>query len=265
MEVRNWAIQILTSDRLEDKLRKPEKLTDFDPGSPVIITEPTRSLELRLQKRKKEEKLPPLQELACAEKRAVCLHRFAGHELLAVEIMAYTLLAFPEAPSSFRKGLINTLIEEQGHVRMYCRRLEELGARFGSYPLYRHFWTHVSFIRSPLHYISTMSLTLEMANLDFAPTYGNAFLKAGDVSSSHLMGKILSDEIAHVRFGWVWLKKFKPSQSDSWSTWISTLGETLLTPMRAQGFKLSDENRLKAGITPDWIQKMRGYSSQLEE
>lgn len=260
MEMREWALQILTSESLEDKLYQPLILTDDQPGSPLFISEPGRSSDLRLQKRKKDEKLPQLQELKETEKRAICLHRFAGHELLAVEMMAYALLAFPYAPGSFRKGVAHTLREEQKHVRLYCQRLEMLGGRFGSLPLYRHFWTHIPFIQSPLHYVSVLSLTLEMANLDFAPIYGKAFLKAGDKDSSDLMAIILQDEIAHVRFGMQWLKKLKPEDLSDWEAWTTTLQATLLTPKRAKGFYMHEEPRRKAGISEEWIRKLNECS-----
>lgn len=255
--MREWASRILTSEALEDKLFSPDILTDHSPGPAVIISEPARSYELRLQRRKKEQKLPPLHDLKTPDKRAVCLHRFAGHELLAVEIMAYTLLAFPDAPKTFRKGVAHTLQEEQGHVKLYCKRLEELGGYFGSQPLYRHFWIHTPFIRTPLHYISTMPLTLEMANLDFAPTYGKTFLKAGDIASSELMATILNDEISHVRFGLTWLRKFKPQEVDEWDAWNAILKTTIISPNRAKGFYIHEEPRRKAGVSEAWIQKLQ--------
>lgn len=257
MEIRDWAHTILTSESLSEKLLQPETLTDFETGPALIIAEPARSLELRLQKRKKEEKLPALHDLKDQDNRAVCLHRFAGHELLAVEMMAFALLAFPDAPSSFRKGLAHTLKEEQGHVKLYCSRLNEMGVSFGSMPLYKHFWIHTPYIKSPLHYISTMSLTLEMANLDFAPMYGNGFLKGGDEKSSELMATILQDEIVHVRFGMHWLRKMKPDTMSEWETWIKLLENSKLTPRRAKGRHFQEEPRKKAGISAEWIQNLK--------
>ena len=65
--------------------------------------------------------------------------------------------------------------------------MERLGITFGDLPLYRHFWKHTPHIQSPLHYISMMSLTFEMANLDFAPMYGQSFAPFGDIDSAGLM------------------------------------------------------------------------------
>lgn len=259
MEMREWALQILSSERLEDKLYSPVLLTDFTPGSPLFWKDPARSPAMELKKRSKEEKLPAFQELGDAQKRAVCLHRFGGHELLAVEIMAYALLAFPDAPPTFRKGLANTLKEEQGHVRLYMHEMERLGIQFGDLPFYKHFWLHTHYMITPLHYVSIMSLTFEMANLDFAPLYGKAFLKHGDAEAAQLMAQITKDEISHVGFGWRWLKNFKQNDISEWEEWTKTLCSTLITPKRAKGFVLHADNRKAAGIPETWIASLKEY------
>src|SRR3989338_1902699 len=154
MELREWALRILSADTLEEKLLSPAVLTDESPGAPLVFNEPTRPAHMQFNKRKKEEKLPPFQNHGSEENRAICLHRFAGHELLAVEIMAHALTAFPNAPQAFRRGVAHTLKEEQGHVRLYIDRMGEMGLRFGELPLYRHFWNHVPYLTSPIHYVS---------------------------------------------------------------------------------------------------------------
>jgi uncharacterized ferritin-like protein (DUF455 family) len=257
MELREWAISILSADQLDQKLVCPQSLTDHEPGSSLIWSEPVRPTGMSLRRRTREEKLPSFQELNKSDNRAICLHRFAGHELLAVEMMAFTLLAFPEAPKRFRIGLANTLKEEQGHVRIYINRMQQLGIQFGDLPLYRHFWNHTPFIRSPLHYISIMSLTFEMANLDFAPMYGKLFQRFGDPESAKVMAIILKDEISHVRFGWNWLRQFKEIDQTEWDTWEMMLTTTLLNPKRARGFVLQEAARLQANIPQEWIDKLK--------
>lgn len=254
MELREWATRILSADTMEEKLLAPEILTDREPGTPLFFNEPTRPTHMGFHKRKKEEKLPSFQNHHTAENRAICLHRFAGHELLAVEIMAHALTAFPNAPASFRRGVAHTLKEEQGHVRLYMERMEELGCQFGTLPLYRHFWNHVPYLLSPIQYISVMSLTFEMANLDFAPLYRKSFAHFGDEKSATLMDQILKDEIHHVSFGWRWLQKLKGDQTP-WDAWKSSL-TPLLTPSRAKGFVFHPEHRRAAGISEEWIQNL---------
>jgi uncharacterized ferritin-like protein (DUF455 family) len=256
LEVRNWCIRILSATTLEEKLFSPTILTDENPGPALYWDTPSRPVGMEFKKKSKEEKLPPFHEHADADKRAACLHRFAGHELLAVEMMAFSLLAFPEAPKHFRKGLCATLKEEQEHVRLYCARLKQMGVEFGDMPLYKHFWAHTPFIRSPLQYVSMMSLTFEQANLDFAPLYCKSFSKQGDTLSAELMQRILDDEIGHVSFGMHWLQKLKTPEESSWDAWRNSLPERL-TIKRAKGFLVFEEHRRKAHIPEDWIQKIK--------
>ncbi len=256
MEIRNWCIQILGGTTLEDKLLDPPLLTDLTPGPPILWDTPSRPLNMGFKMHSRKEKLPPFHEHNTQDKRAICLHRFAGHELLAVEIMAYTLLAFPEAPKHFRKGLANTLKEEQGHVKLYMDRLAQFGVTFGDMPLYRHFWAHTPFITSPLQYVSMMSLTFEMANLDFAPIYGKSFARHGDELSAQLMQQILEDEVKHVSFGMQWLKKMKDPQESEWDCFQKNSPQPF-TLKRSRGFNLFEEHRRKAGIPEDWIEAMK--------
>jgi uncharacterized ferritin-like protein (DUF455 family) len=252
MEFRDWALQILTADRLEDKLFCPEDLTDISPGPAVFWKTPTRPSGMGFQKHTRQDRLPRVHELHHPDKRAACLHRFAGHELLAVEIMAYALLAFPDAPPHFRKGVAHTLQEEQDHVRRYQKRIEEMGLKFGDLPLYKTFWSYVPHLTTPLRYISTMSLTFEMANLDFAPFYGSIFAENGDPLSSQLMQGIFEDEINHVSFGCRWLKKLKMPTESPWEAWKTALPPRVL-PSRAKGPQFFADHRRLAGIDEEWI------------
>ena len=255
MELREWAIRILSADTLEEKLLCPEILTDEFPGEPLIFNEPVRPVGMSFNKRTKEQKLPHFQNHGVEENRAACLHRFAGHELLAVEIMAHALTAFPNAPKAFRKGVAHTLKEEQGHVKLYIERMGQLGLKFGDLPLFKHFWNHVPYLTTPIRYVSVMSLTFEMANLDFAPLYGRSFAAFGDDLSAALMAQILKDEINHVSFGFSWLNKFKGG-NPAWDSWIENLSPKI-APKRAKGFVVMEDNRRKAGIPEDWIEKIK--------
>lgn len=256
MELREWAISILDGKSLEEKLYAPSLLTDENPGPSLRWDLPQRPAGMGFHRFSKKEKLPPFHEHSDPDKRAICLHRFAGHELLAIEMMAYALLAFPEAPKTFRKGVAHTLQEEQEHVRLYQQRLQGLGTSLGDHPLNGRFWTLTSHLRSPLEYISVMHLTLEMANLDFAPHYGASFARYGDVDSSALMQRILQDEISHVSFGYRWLKTMKPPHLSEWQTWLTTLSP-ITSPKRARGFIFQEAPRKAASIPQEWIDHLK--------
>ena len=255
INVDEWALRIVTSSSIEDKLYAPKEIS-YHPFCVQKVDEPVRSSQMRFHRRSKSEKLPKLHELEKVENRALCLHRFCGHELLAVEIMANAILSFPEAPISFLKTIAHTLREEQEHVRLYMNILQSMGMEFGSQPLYRHFWSHVKFLHEPIQYVSMMNLTFEMANLDFAPMYGQAFFQYGDENAGNLMARIFKDEIGHVRCGWHWLNKFKSKDQDAWDAWRTSL-TPMCKPKRAKGPQFHYEGREKAGVSSTWIRKLK--------
>lgn len=256
MELKEWATRILSADTLEEKLLDPGLITDTIKGPAIYWDTPSRPQGMEFKRHSRQERLPSLDQHGNQDQRAVCLHRFAGHELLAVEIMAYAILAFPEAPKHFRRGLANTLKEEQEHVRLYIERLNQMGVRFGDMPLYKHFWSYVPHLTSPLEYVSVMSLTFEMANLDFAPMYKKSFAKHGDTESAALMQRILEDEISHVSFGYQWLKKLKNDDQSDWEAWRSSVPEPL-SVKRAKGFVFQEQYRKDASIPDLWIEEFK--------
>jgi uncharacterized ferritin-like protein (DUF455 family) len=257
MELRDLARLILSGNRIEDKLFEPVSLSDNHPGSAEIWTEPVRPPGLEFTRHNpRKDKLPSHEERKHPDKVAACLHRFAGHELLAVEIMAYALLAFPEAPRSFRMGVANTLREEQQHVRLYMKRMEELGITLGDLPLYQHFWAFTKHLTSPIEYVSMMSLTFEMANLDFAPQFGASFKSHGDLASFAIMEQILKDEISHVSFGMTWLKRLKEKDKAIFDTYKDSLGP-ILTPKRSRGPIFNEEARKKCRVPGEWINEIK--------
>ena len=170
MELRAFAEKVLFSTRLEDKLAAPEStITDESPGIAIAApTTPGRPDTLQFSKEKGDTSFARARHLRSDEDRATLLHFFANHELLATELMALVLLKFPNAPAEFRRGILNTLREEQAHTQMYTRRMAACGLTFGDRPVNDFFWKNIANMKSPLDYVTRLSLTFEQANLDFA-------------------------------------------------------------------------------------------------
>lgn len=257
MELRAWAEQILSSPNIEDKLFVPETITDHAPGLQYYWDEPARSIDLRLQWRTNEHKLPNFQTISTPtahDARIACMHRFAGHELLAVEMLCFAVLAWPDAPKAYRRSLIHHIKEEQQHTRLYSDELAKRGRPFGSLPLFRHFWAHLSSCYTLQSFIAMLNLTLEQANLDFCPLYAHLFVLAGDLSAASIMAQILKDEIDHVKLGLHWTKKITKSPL-SWNTYKQNLPISL-SPDRSAGFELYLPPRHQAGLPHEWIEAL---------
>jgi uncharacterized ferritin-like protein (DUF455 family) len=261
MELREFAEQVLFATTLEEKLRTPDRITDEHPGAPLVTpAAPGRPANLQFKPHAAgKSEFPGLHRLEDKNERGKLLHFFANHELLATELMALVLLKFPDAPAAFRKGVFETLKDEQEHTRLYMERMSACGVRLGDFPVSGYFWRCVSPMEHPIDYVAGLCLTFEQANLDFAGHYGKNFNTVGDVDSAKLLQKIYRDEIGHVAYGLKWFRRWKnPGESD-WEAFCHTL-KFPLSPQRAKGFSLNIAGRKAAGLDEHFIAELNVYS-----
>ena len=258
MEIRDFARTVLLTEDLDVKLTPPPgELTDADPGPPFRAEEPGRPPNLRFRTRVA---VPSLEGMHDPAQRRRILHALANHELQAAELFAWALLAFPEAPAEFRRGLVRILLDEQRHTRMYLARVEDAGARFGDYAVNGSFWGKVGTITTPLRFLCAMSLTFENANLDHTEEYAEAARRAGDLKTAAVIDRVHLDEIEHVRFGWTWLQVFKQEDQSAWDAFQANLTWPL-RPAKARGRTFHREGREAAGLDSEFIAKLEASES----
>ncbi|MFO1487170.1 MAG: DUF455 family protein [Verrucomicrobiota bacterium] len=262
MELREFAEQVLFSTSIEQKLQVPDVITDERPGSALVTpASPGRPAHLHFKPHGTGSKseFPGLQRLERQDERGKLLHFFANHELLATELMALVLLKFPDAPAAFRKGVLETLKDEQEHTRWYIERIRACGIEFGELPVSGYFWRCVSPMENPIDYVAGLCLTFEQANLDFAGHFAKGFATVGDADTAKLLGKIYRDEIGHVAYGLKWFRRWKNPTENDWEAFCRTL-KFPLSPQRAKGFSLNVEGRRAAGLDAQFIAELNVYS-----
>ena len=255
MTIKDFCDTILFSESLDDKLSYPEK-SEFSNFKPLNKSpdSPGRPESL-LFNTGKSMKLPSIHTLEENRHRGILMHFFLNHELLALEIMALTLLKFPDLPDSFKRSLLNTMREEQEHARLYINRMTELGVEMGDVYVNSFFWDCLKNMKTPVDFVRTMSLTFEQANLDFSLFYKKAFETCGDFKTATIMDKVYRDEIGHVSAGLKWFRKWKESKISDWDAYVSGL-EIPLSPSRAKGQLYDRDGRNKAGFTDDFIDRL---------
>lgn len=205
-------------------------------------------------------KFPKPQNLDKNDKKALALHSFANHELLAIEMMAAALLIYPhqtEEDLRFKRGILSALKDEQKHLGLYIKRLNELGYAFGDFPLNDFFWRQMEKLKTPAQYTAMMALTFEAANLDFAQYYANIFRGFGDNTTAEILDTVLEDEITHVAFGAHWMKKWRQDQS-LWDYYRSSLPWPL-TPARSRGIGFDPVLHDKAMNDPEFMEMLISY------
>lgn len=257
MELQQFAHQVLCSQTLEEKLRRVrEPFTDNSPGPPQRLEEPVRPENLRFAERRSTPAMPHPETFSDPRRRAIAHHIMANHELQALEVMAWTLLAFPEAPAEFRLGLATIMADEQRHTQMHIERAASLGVTFGDLKVNCYIWKKAMAFASVMDYLAGLPLTFEGRNLDHTLEFEQYFLAVGDVKSAAMMRQIHKDEIEHVRFGYEWLKRLKPAEVSDWEAYCSAL-HWPLRPDKSIGDTFDRAPRLSAGMSVEFVDRLQ--------
>lgn len=259
MELKEFAEQVLHSDSLATKVRRPDtRLTDETPGPAVRVPLPARPANLPFAARRTAPAMPKGQAFQDPAKRAVGHHIMANHELQALEVMAMVLLAFPDADPEFRMGLARIMFDEQRHTRLHCQRAAEMGLTFGDLPVNGYIWRKATYYNSVLEYVAGLPLVFEGANLDHTVEFEDYFKRHGDKRSAAIMRAIHKDEIRHVEFGMHWLRRLKDPSLTDFEAWQAAL-RWPVRPSTARGSILQREARLAAGMTDEFVAELADW------
>lgn len=265
--VKELCTRILLSGDLESKLAQATRGGGFLTKASFNLNGndlPARNPEIGFSSNGR--KLPKPSALHEADKRAECLARFAHHELMAVELLAWALLRWPNAPLGLRQDWYGILSDEQKHCRLYLERLDSLGRRLQDYELNPYFWRQVPRIsrspRGPCAFLAALGLTLEQANLDFTLIYGEAFKRSGDLQSAQVFELVHQEEIEHVASASRWLKVLSPEREE-----IDRYRNSVPFPLsaaRAKARKFEATPREAAGLEESFILYVKNSRSTQE-
>jgi uncharacterized ferritin-like protein (DUF455 family) len=253
--VERWAWDYVASTSLEHKLEPPARPDRWEPTPVARRPEsPGRPVELRPLER--PPKTPKPGALVAPEKRARLLHTFFHHELQAAELMCWALLAFPETPRAFRRGLMRICDDEVRHMRMYAEHLARLGHPVGSFGVRDWFWERVPSCGRPVDFVALLGVGFEGANLDHSARFATLFRAAGDEEGARLQERVGAEEVPHVRFAVRWFTEWAgPLELDRW---LDVLPPPL-TPIVMRGRPLNREARLRAGMTDAFVDALAAY------
>jgi uncharacterized ferritin-like protein (DUF455 family) len=192
-------------------------------------------------------------------KRAQLLETFLHHEVQAAELMAWAILAFPDAPQAMRRGLLGILGDELRHVAMYGERIAALGgAPWGSEPPNDWFWQRVPQVASAAAFTATLGIGFEGGNLDHAARFAERLRAAGDAEAAAIQERVGEEEIPHVRFALHWFRELTggPIDFDAWRAHLPVP----LTPTVARGQPLNTRDRARAGFDDAFLARLAAWS-----
>jgi uncharacterized ferritin-like protein (DUF455 family) len=261
-----WAYDYVTSCSLVYKLAPlalPASASEDDalggPSAALRLSAPGRppELEVRWDKYKAPRSAEALRD---PKKRAHLLHTFLHHELQAAELMCWAVLAFPETPLSFRRGLLGICLDEVRHMNLYARHIAQLGFTVGAFSVRDWFWQRAPAAQSPAAFLAVMSLGFEAGNLDHSERYVALFSQAGDPEAAALQAQVGHEELAHVAFGAHWFRHFAGTLD--FAGWLSALPAPL-SPMVMRGKPLARDARRRAGLSDTFLDALEAWSPVL--
>jgi len=257
MSVEDWARDYILTTDLGTKLAPAEPPKLWRDGAAERLTVPGRPAELTI-----EERAHRTRGLNAPSGRARALHTFLHHELQAAELMAWAILAYPEAPRPFREGLVRILQDETRHMRMYAAHIEKLGYGVGAFAVRDWFWTRVPSCPDPASFVAVMGLGLESANLEHTASFAARFRSAGDEEGARIQEIVGREEIAHVRFGATWFAEFLGKRGGvEFVDWAGHLPAPL-SPILMRGRPLHREARRAAGQTEAFLDALEAFEGR---
>ncbi len=197
--------------------------------------------------------LPPRAGLASAAGQARLLHDLANIELQAMELGLRTLGEFPEAPTEFREELAKITRSEGEHLLLCLDGLEELGAKWGDWPVHLALWQAASCSQNLIDRILVVHRHLEGTGLDA----GDSILRRlTGVSEKRVVlrtvEQIVREEVGHVEFGSRWYRQIcRLEKVDPDEVFRTRMPNILAAIPRRE--KLALELRQRAGFSQDEI------------
>jgi uncharacterized ferritin-like protein (DUF455 family) len=184
------------------------------------------------------------------------LHTFWHHELQAAELMCWAVLAFPETPGAFKRGLINICQDEIRHMQLYAAAIESLGCTLGDFPVRDWFWQRVPAARSAASFLAVMGLGFEAGNLDHTQRFAQQFRAFGDEAGACLQELVEREEVPHVAFAAHWFRRFEGELS--FAKWCEELPAPL-SPMVMRGDPLNRSARAVAGLDVPFLDALEQW------
>ncbi|HEX6245660.1 MAG TPA: DUF455 family protein, partial [Polyangiales bacterium] len=172
------------------------------------------------------------------------------------ELMCWAVLAFPEIPDPFARGLLNICQDEIRHMGMYQQALERLGHQVGDFPVRDWFWERAPRAATPAQFLALMGLGFEAGNLDHSARFEQLFEAAGDPDSAALMRVVGEEEVQHVGFAAHWFTRCVGELN--FDTWRRALPAPL-SPMVMRGRPLARERRARAGLSLPFLEQLEAW------
>lgn len=184
------------------------------------------------------------------------LHRQMNEEINGMEISARNLADFPDADWELRMSMARQCWDEARHIVAFRRCLEQRGGRVGEYPVLNFQYRLLTRIDSLIGRLAVQNRSFEAAGIDaIQNTIVESARTGGKTDLDELFDAQLPDEVQHVRYANVWVKKLMERQGPrsvlDLSRAVSQANEAMkmVAGEGAMTYPIADDIRREAGFT----------------
>lgn len=197
------------------------------------------------------------------------LHRQMNEEINGMEISARNLVDFPDAPWELRMAMARQCWDEARHIEMFRRCFEARGGRVGEYPVLNFQYCIITAIASLTGRLAVQNRSFEAAGIDAIQNEITASRENRERDLEELFDSQLADEVQHVRYANVWLKKLTERDgakavfdlaravNQASAAFKLVAGDAMVA------YPIADDIRREAGFTEEEIDRARELAAEM--
>jgi uncharacterized ferritin-like protein (DUF455 family) len=196
------------------------------------------------------------------------LTRQMNEELNSMEIAASNLVDFPEAPWALRMSIARQAADEARHAIAFRRLLEERGGRIGQFPVINFQYRIMMAIPSLIGRLAVANRSFEASGIDAITDGMKSDTRKDDAEFIALFDQQLADEVQHVRFANVWIKKLVGEEGPRTMMALArgiAQGDKAFKQIVGEdnliAYPVSESVRREAGFTEDEIQVAHSFAA----
>ena len=193
------------------------------------------------------------------------LHRQLNEELNSLEIAARNLVDFPDADWDLRMAIARQCADEARHAIAFRRLMEKRGAWVGKYPVMNFQYRIIMQIKSLIGRLAVANRSFEASGIDAIQDGIETQKRKDDQEFVTLFDAQLADEVQHVRFANIWIKKMIEKDGAraimSLARAISHADQAFKVISGGTGvyYPIADDVRREAGFTEEEIRTAHSF------
>jgi uncharacterized ferritin-like protein (DUF455 family) len=197
------------------------------------------------------------------------LHRQMNEEINGLEISARNLVDFPDADWELRMAMARQCSDEARHFDMFRRCFERRGGRLGEYPILNFQYRMITRLDSLVGRLAVQNRSFEAAGIDAINHEVETPRLGGEADLAALFDAQLADEVQHVRYANVWVKRLTersgPRAIIQLAQAVSQVSEAfkIVAGPGVTTYPVAEDIRREAGFAEDEIEAAKGLASSM--